>query len=89
MMQQYLKVRIYLVYRIRNYIRFEEIGNSTEYYADGKKFRVFDVESRVCGEFKIKGKIQPNQDKKIRWSLAKDDVSPQDIFQIIEWYGCR
>ena len=65
----------------KNYIRFEEIGNSTEYYADGKKFRVFDVDLE-SGIFKIKGKIQPNQDKKIRWSLAKDDVSPQDIFKL-------
>ena len=65
----------------RNYVRFEEIGNSTEYYADGKKFRVFDV-NLERGEFKIEGNIQPNQDKKIRWSLAKDDVSPQDIFRL-------
>jgi len=65
----------------RNYVRFEEIGNSTEYYADGKKFRVFDV-NLERGEFKIAGDIQPNQDKKIRWSLAKDDVSPQDIFRL-------
>ena len=65
----------------KNYIRFEEIGNSTEYYADGNKFRVFDVDLE-SGVFKIKGNIQPNQDKKIRWSLAKDDVSPQDIFRL-------
>lgn len=65
----------------RNYVRFEEIGNSTEYYADGKKFRVFDVNLET-GQFKVEGEIEPNRDKKIRWSLAKDDVSPQDIFRL-------
>ena len=64
-----------------NYIRFEEISHSTEAYEGGKKFIVFDVNEQL-GEFKIKGDIHPDNTKKIRWCLAKDDVSPQDIFRL-------
>ena len=65
----------------RNFIRLEEIGHSTEYYADGQKFEVFDVDCEKS-EFKIHGNIQPDKSKQIRWSLAKDDVTPQDIFHL-------
>ena len=65
----------------QNFIRLEEIGHSTEYYADGQKFEVFDVDNEK-GEFKICGKIQPDKSKQIRWSIAKDDVTPQDIFRL-------
>ena len=34
------------------------------------------------GTFKIKGKLNLNKQKIIRWCLAKDDVTPQDIFRL-------
>ena len=64
-----------------NYIRFEEIGHSTESYAGGKKFIVIDVDEQK-GEFKVNGKFKLNDKKRIRWCLAKDDVTPQDIFRL-------
>ena len=62
------------------FIHFEEIGHSTEYYNGGSKHRVMSI----CkdGTFIIEGTVNPDFNKKIRWCLAKDDVTPQDIFRL-------
>jgi len=64
---------------VGSYIHFEEIGHSVDYYNDGEKFIVLEV-LKDEGIFKIGTKITPDQSKKIRWCLAKDDVTPKDIF---------
>ena len=62
-----------------SYIHFEEIGHSIDYYNNGEKFVVLEVLKQE-GKFKIGAKICPDQSKKVRWCLAKDDVTPKDIF---------
>jgi DNA polymerase elongation subunit (family B) len=64
-----------------SYIHFEEIGHSTDYYANGAKFQVVKVDKSAC-KFYVSGEICPDFTKKVRWCLAKDDVSPKDIFQL-------
>ena len=66
---------------VGSYINFEETSNSTELYKGGEKFKIIrlDVENKT---FEIAGKEMPNMEKKVRWGLAKDDVSPQDIFRM-------
>ena len=64
-----------------SYINFEEAAHSVDYYKNGEKFQVFDVDSEN-GTFWIYGEEQPNMSKKVRWGLAKDDVTPQDIFRM-------
>ena len=64
-----------------SFVHFEEIGYSTDYYADGAKFKVFQV-NKLDGTFCIRGHITPEKNKKIRWCLAKDDVTPKDIFRL-------
>ena len=64
-----------------NYISFEEIGHSSDYYKDGAKFCVQEVNA-ANGWFTIQGHEQPDMSKKVRWGLAKDDVTPQDIFRM-------
>jgi len=64
-----------------SFVHFEEIGYSTDYYADGAKFKVFQV-NKLDGTFCIPGHISPEKNKKVRWCLAKDDVSPKDIFRM-------
>ena len=66
---------------VGSYINFEETSNSTELYKGGEKFKIIrvDVEKKT---FEIAGKEMPNMEKKVRWGLAKDDVSPQDIFRM-------
>ena len=64
-----------------SYIHFEEIGHSVDYYKDGEKFVVTHVD-KTSGKFEIRGAINPDMTKKVRWCLAKDDVTPKDIFRM-------
>ena len=64
-----------------SFIHFEEIGHSVDYYDNGAKFKVIYVNKKE-GKFKIEGKVNPDLTKKVRWCLAKDDVTPKDIFRM-------
>jgi DNA polymerase elongation subunit (family B) len=66
---------------VGSYIHIEEIGHSVDYYEDGAKFIVTEIDKEKC-EFKIDGIINPDFNKKVRWCLAKDDVTPKDIFRM-------
>ncbi len=63
-----------------SYIHFEEINHSSDYYKDGAKFKVTKV-NRDEGWFEIEGEENPYA-KKVKWGLAKDDVTPKDIFRL-------
>ena len=66
--------------QVGNFIHFEEINHSSDYYKDGAKFQVIGV-SKAEGWFQIEGHESPYA-KKVKWGLAKDDVSPKDIFRM-------
>ena len=66
---------------VGNFINFEEISHSTDTYKEGKKFEVLQIRKENCS-FDIGGKEEPNMKKQVRWGLAKDDVTPQDIFRL-------
>jgi DNA polymerase elongation subunit (family B) len=84
---------------INDYIHIEIIGFTSDYYKDGKKFRVVDIiRNKQITEI-VKGKEQTNtynviiiqgkhdeldeyKTKSIKWGIAKDDVTPQDIFRL-------
>ena len=64
-----------------SYIHIEEIGHSVDYYDGGKKFLVTDVDIENK-TFTLNTHVNPNMGKRVRWCLAKDDVTPQDIFRL-------
>ena len=64
-----------------SFIHLEEIGHSVDYYDDGAKFKVTSI-NKEEGKFKIDGIVNPDMKKKVRWCLAKDDVTPKDIFRM-------
>jgi len=64
-----------------SFIHLEEIGHSVDYYEDGAKFKVTSI-NKEESKFKIDGLINPDMNKKVRWCLAKDDVTPKDIFRM-------
>ena len=64
-----------------NFIVFEETNNSTDAYKDGAKFKVCECNGGE-GWFTIEGREELNMTKHVRWGLAKDDVTPQDIFRM-------
>ncbi len=63
------------------FINIEESSHSTDYYKNGQKFKVKNV-NKDDGTFEIAGEEHPDMTKNVRWGLVKDDVSPQDIFQM-------
>jgi DNA polymerase elongation subunit (family B) len=71
---------------VGDFIHIELSSFTSDYYMGGKKFTVTDIrESSAGGKILvIAGHHEQNIDKskKIRWTMAKDDVSPQDIFRM-------
>lgn len=65
----------------RSYVNFEEAAHSIDSYKDGQKFEVFDIDPAE-GSFWVDSHEEPDMTKKVRWGLAKDDVTPQDIFRM-------
>ena len=64
-----------------DYICFEEIEHTTNKYNDGEKFQVLSL-NRNEKWYTIKGNVNFQENKHIRWCMAKDDVTPQDIFRL-------
>jgi hypothetical protein len=60
-----------------SYVHFEIINNSCDLYEDGKKFQVTEI---LKDGFIIDGVLETSE--KIKWGMAKDDVSPQQIFEM-------
>jgi len=82
-----------------DFIHIEITGFSSDYYKDGQKFRVLEIEYGVEVEEMYKGVLKQVKynvitiggthnileeagNKGIKWTMAKDDVSPQDIFRL-------
>jgi DNA polymerase elongation subunit (family B) len=70
-----------------DFIHIELSSFTSDYYMGGKKFIVTDIRDAPNATHKIlviAGHHEQNIDKskKIRWTMAKDDVSPQDIFRM-------
>lgn len=63
-----------------SYVHFEEINHSRDYYKGGKKFKVIAL-NKTEGWFEIEGHESPYA-KTVKWGLAKDDLTPKDIFRM-------
>ncbi|RZD40211.1 MAG: hypothetical protein CXT73_06765 [Methanobacteriota archaeon] len=66
---------------VGSFIQFEETSHSTEYYKDGAKFEIVNI-NKENKTFTIDGIEELNFKHKIRWGLSKDDVTPKDIFRL-------
>jgi len=64
-----------------SFIQIEEEAHSVDSYKNGQKFEIMNINSEE-GSFWINGIENPDMNKKVRWGLAKDDVTPQDIFRM-------
>jgi len=74
---------------VGNFVKFEQTNHSTDLYKDGHKFKVIAIPSSTAsdgggggGGFIVEGSATPDMKMMVRWGLAKDDVSPQDIFRM-------
>jgi DNA polymerase elongation subunit (family B) len=64
---------------VGNYVKFEQTNHSTDLYKEGHKFKVVAI---AAPGFTVQGCATPDMKTMVRWGLAKDDVSPQDIFKM-------
>jgi len=68
---------------VGNFVKFEQTNHSTDLYKDGHKFKVREIAGAGGGGyFTVDGCATPDMKMMVRWGLAKDDVSPQDIFRM-------
>ena len=81
---------------VNDFIHIELSGYTTEYHKRGQKFKVLDIYrdreviENVKGQEKtilynvlvIEGHEVFDKTKSIKWGMAKDDVSPKDIFRL-------
>ena len=73
-----------------DFIHIELSGFTSDYYKDGKKFRVLEIDRNREIDTKTKynvivisgTELNVGTTKNIKWGMAKDDVSPQDIFRL-------
>jgi DNA polymerase elongation subunit (family B) len=68
-----------------DFIHIEVSSFTSDYYMNGKKFTVLDIYERDGSKIILIGGHHEqtiDKTKKIRWGMAKDDVSPQDIFRM-------
>ena len=70
---------------VGNFARFDLVGNSTDPYRDGEKFKVlaltpttFTVEAPAD----LFADLTPAQRKQIEWTFTKDDVEPHELFRL-------
>ena len=79
-----------------DFIHLEITSYTTDYYADGKKFKVLDIEHNTIiqdhetipdGKYNVividgvHDSLDPKT-QNLKWGMAKDDVTPQDIFRL-------
>jgi len=62
-----------------HFIVFEILGHSSDKYKEGKKFKISNLQNN---SFEVNYKLDIDKKNKFRWCLAKDDVTPQDIFRL-------
>jgi DNA polymerase elongation subunit (family B) len=68
-----------------DFIHIEVSSFTSDYYMDGKKFTVLAIEEKDGYKVLIIAEHHADiidKSKKLRWGMAKDDVSPQDIFRM-------
>jgi len=67
--------------RKNDFVCFEEIEHTTDKYNNGEKFKIIHINYDEKW-FMIKHEFVFNIKKQTRWCMAKDDVTPQDIFRL-------
>ena len=68
---------------VNDYIHIQKVSFTTDYYDDGKKLKVKRIENKENGINVIIIEGEHNiESKNLKWGMAKDDVTPQDIFRL-------
>ena len=70
---------------VGNYVRFDIVGNTTDPYHEGEKYRVTAVDPKgftiecTAGLFTD---LSDKDRKSLEWTFSKDDVEPHELFEL-------
>ena len=70
---------------VGNFARFDLVGNSTDPYRDGEKFKVLAVTPTTFtldAPVDLFADLNTAQRKQIEWTFTKDDVEPHELFRL-------
>jgi DNA polymerase elongation subunit (family B) len=68
-----------------NYVRFNLVGNTTDPYREGEKYRVTSVDPTgftIAEADNLFGDLTNEQRKSLEWTFSKDDVEPHELFEL-------
>jgi DNA polymerase elongation subunit (family B) len=68
-----------------NYVRFDIVGNTSDPYRDGEKFKVSSVDSKgftVDAGTDLFADLSEKDRKSLEWTFTKDDVEPHELFHL-------
>jgi DNA polymerase elongation subunit (family B) len=71
--------------RVGNYIRFDLVGNTTDPYREGDKFVVTAVDAKsftIQAPSDLFNELTEKERKSLEWTFSKDDVEPQELFEL-------
>jgi DNA polymerase elongation subunit (family B) len=72
---------------VGDFIHIEISSFTSNYYKNGQKFRVLAIGQGMGGALNIitiAGHEQISTAKPVKWTMAKDDITPQDIFRLAD-----
>ena len=70
---------------VGNYTRFDLVGNTTDPYRDGEKFKVIAVNGNtftIEATTDLFADLTAAQRKSLEWTFSKDDVEPHELFRL-------
>jgi DNA polymerase elongation subunit (family B) len=71
--------------RVGNFVRFDLVGNTTDPYREGEKYRVTDITGksfRIDGATDLFNDLSDEQRRSLEWTFTKDDVEPHELFRL-------
>jgi len=71
--------------RVGNFARFDLVGNTTDPYRDGEKFKVVAVDGKtftIAAPADLFADLSDKERKSLEWTFTKDDVEPHELFRL-------
>ena len=71
--------------RVGNYVRFDLVGNTSDPYREGEKYRVTSMTAKTftieCPT-DLMSELSDAEKKSLEWTFTKDDVEPHELFRL-------
>ena len=71
--------------RVGNYVRFDLVGNTSDPYREGEKYRVTSMTAKSftidCPD-DLMSELSDAEKKSLEWTFTKDDVEPHELFRL-------